>query len=53
MVATEVVALLQLPPGTELVNVADPPTHTVVGPVITPGAEVTVTIFVVLQVEIA
>lgn len=48
-VATAVLLLLQLPPVIEFTSVIVAPLHTVVGPVIGPGARFTVTTAVTKQ----
>lgn len=49
MPATTVLLLIQVPPGTGLLNVVVIPTQMVAVPVIAPGMGLTVAIFVTLQ----
>ena len=49
MVATAVLLLVQVPPGTELVTTVEEPTHTAVLPDIALGDKNTVTTLVLLQ----
>ena len=49
MIATVVGVADQVPPGVELDSVIVPPAHTVLPPVMAPGAAVTVTVWVAAQ----
>jgi hypothetical protein len=49
--ATDGSSLFQVPPGVPLLSVVVEPIHTCVLPVIPPGAELTVTVFVDVQPE--